>query len=63
MDELEFAAYSITLLLKAVNPAIDEETSYELVYEMVHVGLDEVSAPEYGRLIRATGQRVGDTVQ
>jgi hypothetical protein len=50
----EDLARFLTLLLKEVNPSINEAATYELVLQMLGEGTDDDVAFFYGQLIRAT---------
>lgn len=51
---LSDVAYILARLLVQVNPAIDEETTFELLMEMFERELSEQAAVRYGHLIRQT---------
>lgn len=53
-EDFEFDAYVMTLMLKEVNPDIDEGETFEILYEAMHKGIDEKLAKRVGKDIRAT---------
>jgi hypothetical protein len=53
----EEVAFLLTLLIKAIAPAVDKAATYELVYELLGEGMGEDIMEVYGALIRATAFR------
>lgn len=54
MTEEEYTAFLITKLLAIVNPRIDTERAFPIVYDMVIEGLTDENYDTFGTLIYET---------
>lgn len=60
--EIMYTAEMLTWLLFHVNPLIDKETTFDLVYDLLLDGLGKRSAKKYGQLIKKTESIRKDTL-
>lgn len=59
-EEVEATARALTVLVHAVNPAIDMDETFNLLVQACSQGMTEETATTWGKLIRMTSAGPGD---